>query len=45
MKNSLFENLCKKIVIDYFNKNAEITDNKKITEEDVFIVWICKYRQ
>lgn len=45
MKNSLFEKLCKEIVVDYFNKNAEITDNKKITEEDVFIVWVCKTLQ
>ena len=45
MKNSKFEKLCKDIVVKYFNKKAEITDAFKITEEDVFIVWICKTLQ
>lgn len=45
MQNKKFEDLCKKIVVDYFNKRADATDNKKITEEDVFIVWICKTLQ
>lgn len=45
MKNNDFEKLCKKIVVDYFNGNAEKTDNIKISEENVFIVWSCKTLQ
>jgi hypothetical protein len=35
----------KQIVVDYFNKNVEVTDNKKITADDVFIVWFSKTLQ
>lgn len=45
MKNNDFENLCKKVIVDYFNEKAEKTDFYKITEEDVFIVWSCKTLQ
>lgn len=45
MKNEEFEKLCKKIVVDYFNKNVEKTDKTAITENEVFIVWICKTLQ
>lgn len=45
MRNNDFEILCKKIVVDYFNKHVEVTDRTKISEEDVFIVWICKTLQ
>lgn len=45
MTNNNFEKLCKKIVVDYFNKNVEKTDRKTITTDDVFIVWICKTLQ
>ena len=38
MHNNEFEKLCKKIVVDYFNSHVEKTDNKQITEDDVFIV-------
>ena len=37
-----FEVICKNIIIDYFNSNADKTDNKKIGIEDVFVVWMCK---
>ena len=37
-----FQVICKNIVIDYFNNNAEKTDNKKIGIEDVYVVWFCK---
>ena len=33
----------KQVVVDYFNEHAEKTDNRKITENDVFIVWFCFY--
>lgn len=45
MKNDDFEKLCIKEIINYFNSKAEITDNIKITEKDVFIVWISKVLQ
>ena len=35
----------KQIVVDYFNKNVEVTANKKITADDVFIVWFSKTLQ
>ena len=45
MKNNDFEKLCKKTIVDYFNNRVEITDDMKITEENVFIVWSCKTLQ
>lgn len=45
MGNDNFLALCKKIVVDYFNSHVEKTDNKKITEDDVFVVWSCKTLQ
>lgn len=45
MKNDKFIKLCKETIVNYFNDRVEITDNKKITEEDVFIVWSCKTLQ
>lgn len=45
MGNDKFLKLCKKIVVDYFNKHVEKTDKKQITDEDVFIVWSVKVLQ
>ena len=45
MKNDEFIKLCKEIVVNYFNARVEITDDKKITLEDVYIVWNCKTLQ
>lgn len=45
MGNDKFLKICKGIVVDYFNKNADKTDKKQITEEDVFVVWSCKTLQ
>lgn len=45
MKNNDFEELCVKTLVDYFNNRVEITDDMKITKEDVFIVWSCKTLQ
>lgn len=45
MKNNEFEKLCIKTIVDYFNNRVEITDDMKITEDDVFIVWSCKTLQ
>ena len=45
MGNDKFLKLCKQIVVDYFNRNVDQTDNKQITEDDVFVVWSCKVLQ
>ena len=45
MGNDTFLKLCKEIVVKYFNDHVEKTDQKQITEEDVFIVWACKTLQ
>ena len=45
MGNDKFEKLCKELVVNNFNENVDKTDNFKITENDVFIVWICKTLQ
>ena len=34
-----------RIVKDYYNSRVEKTDDFRITEEDVFIVWFCKTLQ
>ena len=45
MDERKFYELCKEIVKDYFNSHVEKTENKQITEEDVYIVWMCKTLQ
>ena len=45
MENDTFFDLCKREVVEYFNQHADKTDQKKITEDDVFIVWACKTLQ
>lgn len=45
MGSDKFLNLCKKIVKDYTNEHMDKTDNKEITEDDVFVVWNCKTLQ
>ena len=35
----------KQIVADYFNQHADVTDIKRITTDDVFVVWFCKTLQ
>ena len=45
MDSKNFVELVKQIVADYANKHLDVTDNKKITTDDVFIVWSCKTLQ
>ena len=45
MNEKEFVKLVKKTVADYANQNLDKTDGKKITEDDVFIVWMCKTLQ
>ena len=45
MNEKDFVALVKKTVAEYANKHLDKTDGKQITEEDVFIVWMCKVLQ
>ena len=45
MNEKDFVSLCKKTVADYANANLDKSDGKQITEDDVFIVWMCKTLQ
>lgn len=45
MSNDKFLDLCKQIVVDYFNYNVDKTDEKKLSKDDVFVVWSCKTLQ
>ena len=45
MNEKDFVALVKKTVADYANEHLDKTDGKRITEEDVFIVWMCKILQ
>lgn len=45
MNEKDFVALVKKTVADYVNEHLDKTDGKRITEEDVFIVWMCKTLQ
>ena len=35
----------KQIVIDYFNSHVDVTNNEKITKDNVYVVWFCKTLQ
>ena len=35
----------KRHVMNYFNENADKTDQKRICEDDIFVVWSCKTLQ
>lgn len=45
MNEKDFVRLCKQIIAQYANKHLDKTDGKRITEDDVFIVWLCKALQ
>ena len=46
MQEKDFRQLAIKAVVDYFNSQADSTDkNGKITEDNVFVVWMCKALQ
>lgn len=45
MKYNDFEKLCIKKIVEYFNEKVDKTDNFKLKEENVFIVWSCKTLQ
>lgn len=35
----------KQLVVDYFNERVDVTDNRQISTDDVFIVWFSKTLQ
>lgn len=45
MNEKDFTELCKKTVAEYANQHLDKSDVKQITEDDVFIVWMCKTLQ
>lgn len=45
MTEQEFTKLVKSTIVEYVNEHLDKTDNKKITEENVFIVWSCKTLQ
>lgn len=45
MNNEAMMNRAKQLVVDYFNAHVDVTDGKKLTMDDVFIVWFSKTLQ
>lgn len=45
MNEREFTLLCKKVIAEYENRHLDQTDGKQITEDDVYIVWMCKTLQ
>ena len=45
MNEKDFVKFCKNQIVNYTNDHLDKTDNKVITEEDVFVVWLCKTLQ
>lgn len=45
MSEREFTALVKKTVADYANRHLDKTDGVQITEDEVFVVWMCKTLQ
>ena len=45
MDNQVFIEKCKAEVAKYVNEHLDKSDQKEITEKDVFVVWSCKTLQ
>ena len=45
MNEQNFVIFCKTLVRDYTNEHLDKTDGVQISEDDVFIVWMCKTLQ
>ena len=45
MNEKEFLDWCKEEVVDYTNSHLDKSDNKRITTDDVFMVWCCKTLQ
>lgn len=40
-----YQNIARILVMNYFNEHVDVTDGKKLTLNDVFVVWFCKTLQ
>ena len=45
MTEQPFVSICKALVRDYTNEHLDKTDGVQISEDDVYIVWMCKTLQ
>lgn len=45
MSNKEFVQKCKLLVENYFNSNSDKSDNFSISDEDIYVVWLCKVLQ
>lgn len=45
MNQADFFTLIKKIVSEYVNSHMDVTDRKRISPDDVYVVWSCKSLQ
>lgn len=45
MNEKDFVKFCKKQIANYTNEHLDKSDNKVVTEDDVFVVWLCKTLQ
>ena len=45
MSNKEFVQKCKLLVRNYFNSNSDKSDNFSISDEDIYVVWLCKVLQ
>ncbi|EHL2459276.1 hypothetical protein KDF76_002267 [Enterococcus faecalis] len=45
MDSQKFIDLCKKHVVDFANSQLDYTDQKKISESDIYVVWLAKTLQ
>lgn len=45
MEQRDFMTRAKQLVVDYFNSHVDAADGKKLTMEDVFVVWFSKTLQ
>ena len=45
MSNKEFVRKCKLLVGNYFNSNSDKSDNFSISDEDIYVVWLCKVLQ
>ena len=45
MNEKDFVKLCKETVVEYVNEHLDKSTDKQITEDDVYVVWLCKTLQ
>ena len=45
MNEKEFLDWCKKVICEYANNHLDRTDSRKVTADDIFMVWCCKTLQ